>query len=145
MKRFKSRIESLRRMREQTEQLARLQAAVRQQEKQEADNRLADIADQISAVAAQGADELNHGRIEILQSIVNSTARLESERKIAATEQAMAEQLLIQAVKKVAAAKTELKIAETHIEKEQTEHRRRNLIEEENQRQENAAQRFAKA
>ena len=142
MKRFHSRIESLRRVREQAEKLARLQAAVCQMEKQKADQKVNEIDAQIAAVATH---RLYGGQVEIMQSILNSTARLEAEKKLAVAAQTEAQAVLEQAIKKVADAKTELKIADTHIDRERTEHRRQSRIEEENDRQENSAQRFSRS
>ena len=144
MKRFRSRIESLKRVREQAEQLARLQAAVCRQEKNTADDRVAGLSERLAAVAAEGPEELSRGRVEIMQAIMNSTARLEAERRVAVAEQTVADLRLQQAVQQVADAKTELKTAETHIEKEWTEHRRKSRIEEENQRHEDTARRFTR-
>jgi hypothetical protein len=142
MKRFHSRIEALKRVREQSEKLARLQAAVCQSEKQKADQRVAEVDAKIAVVAAHRQHE---AQIEIMQSIVNSTARLEAEKRIAVAAQSEARAILERAIQKVAAAKTELKIADTHIDRERAEHRRQSRIEEENDRQENSAQRFSRS
>lgn len=144
MKRFHSKIESLRRVREQEERLARLQAAIRRHEKSVADQKLSEIHEQIAAAETKGISELADGRIEYVQSVSSTIRRLETEQQFARSEQAEAQQNLTLAIQQVAKAKTRLEITETHIEKERAEHRRQSRVEEENNRQENTAQRIAR-
>lgn len=144
MKRFQSRIESLRRLRQQAEKLARLTAAVRQGEKAKADQNVQDVAAEMNQLQQLGVSFLTEGNTSLIQSVVGAVARTESELAIARSHQNIAEQQLLAAVQQVAHARSEVQIVEKHREREFADFRRQQLIEEENTRQENNGRRFVR-
>ena len=143
MKRFQSRIESLRRVRQQAEQLARLTAAVRQGEKAAATNKVDQLTLHISELQQLGATELARGNTAMIQAVSATTSRVQSNLTAAQAEEQEAEKRLVQAIQEVATAKSDVQIADKHREKEFAEHRRQTLVDEENIRQENNGRRFA--
>ncbi len=144
MKRFQSRIESLRRIRQQAEQLARLTAAVRQGEKAAATKKVDELRTQIFSMQQQGANELANGNASLIQAMSAATSRLQSDLVEARTRETEADKRLLAAIQEVASAKSEVQIADKHRDREFVEHRRKTLIHEENIRQENNGQRFAR-
>lgn len=143
MKRFQSRIESLRRVRQQAEQLARLTAAVRQGEKAAATQKADQLSLHIEDLLQQGTTELARGNTAVIQALSATTRRAQNKLAAAQVEVQQADERLVQAVQEVAAAKSEVQIADKHRAKEFAEHRRQTLVDEENVRQENNGRRFA--
>lgn len=143
MKRFQSRIQSLTRLRQQAEKLARLTAAVRQGEKARADEQVEQIRERITQLQRFGAVELRNGNTAAIQSVISAAAREGKQLEAAKNVQSIAEQNLAIAVQQVAFAKADVQVVEKHKDKEFAEYRRKVLVDEENNRQENNGRRFA--
>ncbi len=143
MKRFQSRIESLRRIRQQAEQLARLTAAVRQGEKAAATQKVDQLSLHIEELLQQGATELARGNTAMIQALSATTRRAQGNLAAAKVEVQQADERLVQAVQEVASAKSKVQIVDKHRAKEFAEHRRQILVDEENVRQENNGRRSA--
>ncbi|MEQ9408616.1 MAG: hypothetical protein RIK87_12850 [Fuerstiella sp.] len=144
MKRFHSRIESLSRIRQQAEKLARLTAAVRQGEKLKADRRVDQLEQQIAELQQLGTGHLANGDATMIQSVIHAVARTAADCRTAREQQATAGDRLLKAIQEVTAARSQLQVVEKHREKELAEHRREQLIRDENMRQENNGQRYAR-
>lgn len=139
MKRFQSRLDALKRIREQTEQLAKLEAAVRRQQAVADAQRVQEIQNNISRQQAEGAKLASAGMIEALQATAVTTARLQVSQREANQKKVESEKKLNEAVQLVAEAQQQLEIVETKIDRERTEHRRQVFAEQENDRQERSA------
>ena len=117
---------------------------MRQAEKQKVDEKVAAVNEEIAATEREGATALSYGQIGLVQSVMNTANRLKLERAAAVKEQIVACQNLIEATQAVAQAQSELQIVDKHIDREKRTHRRLQLNEEENTRQENTARRHSR-
>ncbi|GAB5440161.1 MAG: hypothetical protein Fues2KO_05100 [Fuerstiella sp.] len=143
MKRFQSRIEALQRLREQTEKLARMQAAVRQKEKADADRQLTESEQQLQNVLNLGMQVVDSGNTAMIQSMVNATARAEAAIRIAETLQLKTNENLAAAQQAVSRAKMQVQITDKYRERELKAFRHAVRIDEENTRDESNGRRFA--
>lgn len=145
MKRFQSRIESLRRLRQQAEKLARMQAAVQQQQKMAADQQLHDARQQLDQLLSLGRQVVDNGNTAMIQAMVGASARAEAVVRIAETLQRQAVRKLSAAQMAVGRAKKDVRIADSYRERELADFRRGVRIQEENERDESNGRRFAAA
>lgn len=141
MRKFQSRLQSLQRLREQQEQLARVQVAACQQQCQKADrlveetrSRLHATSDSMNVLFAQQPD----------LATVNGTRALyrrqQQQLLEARIQQHAAESAVEQALVRWHSARAELRGINSRIESQRAEHRRDALLQEEHRQQETAAQ-----
>ena len=145
MKRFKSRIESLRRVREQTELLAKMSTAVRQKEKSDADQLVGSMREALSRHHHESRTLYDSGLTGSTLEIM--LAREDQDRSnilAAMTQQKAAELRLQSAIAEHSRAQSELKIVNQLIDREKKVHRREQLLAEEHTQFEAAAQAFHK-
>lgn len=141
MRRFRSRLQSLQRLREQQEQMARVQVAACQQRCREADRLVEDTRSRLHATS----DSMN---ILFAQqpdlATVNGTRALyrrQQEQLLGARlQQHAAESDLEQALAQWHSARAELRGITSRIDSQRAEHRRDALLQEEHRQQESAAQ-----
>jgi len=142
MKRFQSRIDSLRRVRQQTEQLAKLEAAVRQSEQAKADRQVESLQQQLASLKEHSVQEMDSNTsASMLQSLANAALRAETELNHAQGIQQQAAVAVRQAVAVVAHAKTQLNIVDNFRERELGTYRKQQRSQEENTRQDTNSRR----
>jgi hypothetical protein len=142
MKRFQSRIDSLRKVRQQAEQLAKLEAAVRQSEQAKADRQVDTLHQQLSSLQDRSVQEMSGWTsASMLQSLANASLRAENELNHARGIQQQAAVAVSQAVAVVAHAKTQLNIVDNFRERELGAHRKEQRSQEENTRQDTNSRR----
>ncbi|MCP4169707.1 MAG: hypothetical protein GY758_02920 [Fuerstiella sp.] len=136
MKRFQSRIESLRKVRQQAEQLAKLEAAVCQGEQAKADRQVESLYQQLASIQGRSVQETGgNTSAAMLQSLANASLLAESELNHARDIQQQAAKAVIQAVAVVAHAKTQLNIVDDFRERELITYQKEQRSQEENTRQ----------
>ncbi|MEZ6062791.1 MAG: hypothetical protein R3C19_20805 [Planctomycetaceae bacterium] len=143
MKRFTSRMDSLRRVRQQTEQLAKMTAARCQADKAAADQHLQAITDQLQMLQADSVASV--GGV-VTGSLMNTLlVRIEQCRQqltAAKRQQTDAEQNLQRAVTDYRTARSQRQIVDQLIGRQQAEHRRQQFVGQEHIASELASQRF---
>ncbi len=142
MKRFQSRIESLRRVRQQAEQLAKLKAAVCQGEKTKADQQVESLHQQLTSLhnrSVQGM--IGSTSATMLQSLSSAALFAETELNQARGRQHEAAAAVRQAVAVVADAKTQLDIVDDFRDREFETYRKEQRNQEENTRQDTNSRR----
>ncbi len=136
MKRFQSRIESLQRVRQQAEQLAKLEAAVRQCERAKADQQVESLHQQQESLHRCSLQKMiGNTSATMLQSLSSAALVAETELNHAQRIQQQATVAVRHAVTVVAQAKTQLNIVDDFRDREFETHRKEQRIQEENTRQ----------
>ncbi|HIE96737.1 MAG TPA: hypothetical protein EYG03_20875 [Planctomycetes bacterium] len=142
MKRFQSRIESLRRVRQQAEQLAKLDAAVRQGEKAKADQQVESLHQQLASLHNRSVQAMiGNTSATMLQSLSSASLFAETELNHARGIQQQATVAVRQAVAVVANAKTQLNIVDDFRDREFEKYQKEQRNQEENTRQETNSRR----
>ena len=113
MKRFQSRIESLQRVRQQAEELAKLEAAVRQGEKTKADQQVESLHQQLASLHKRSVREMTgNTSATMLQSLSSASLFAETELHNAQGIQQKATVAVREAVAVVVRAKKQLNIVD---------------------------------
>lgn len=147
MKKFRSRLQSLQRLREQQEQIASAHVAACQKQKQQADQQVTYLQSDLDATSAAmntlfaqqaGAETVNGSRA-LFQS--------QQQQLVAAEQQLLIASLAVeQAIAAWNATRAELKAVSNRIDSQRAAHRREGFLHEEHRQQETAAQsRFQRA
>lgn len=141
MKKFQSRLQSLQRLREQQEQLARTHVATCQQQKQLAEQQVSDLQSGLDATSA--AMKSLFGQQAGAETVNGTRALFQSQQQqltAARQQQQMASVAVEQAIAAWHATRAELKAVSNRIESQRAAHRREGFLHEEHRQQETAAQ-----
>jgi flagellar biosynthesis chaperone FliJ len=143
MKRFKSKMDSLRRVREQTELLAKMTTAVRQQEVVQAEHAVEEQKRKLEQHFAHGRNSLEEGlQGSMLEAMLTHQQQALNSVQTARQDQVAATRSLQNAVDQHAQARADLKIVDKLIDRESQEHRRQQMLAEEHTQSETASQAF---
>ena len=143
MKRFQSRLDSLYRLREQEEQLARTRFATFRQQEREIEEQLAQIEKQLKEKSAEANGLITkQPGAEILKGTLALLRRHQHQLQQTQVRHEQASQAAKEALVDWHAARAELKAISNRIDNQRAEHRRSQFLEEEHTQQETAAQAF---
>lgn len=143
MKKFQSRFEQLRRIRVQAEKLARVEAARRNSERDQALAQQAACEQSLQNVLKSASEHLKKPTTGILIAAMSSEVAVH-EQNVADAEAAVqvATERVREAMEAYTTARRELKTVEEMIHREQMEHRQHELLLEEQKQQEQASQQW---
>ena len=145
MKRFHSRVESLHRVREQTEKLARLSAAVSQAQKHEADQQVQQTEREIQELSQMAAQNFGVGcSSTLMQSVMAAMAHSQQQLGENRQQQEQAELELTAAIERVVGAQKDVQVVDWFQEREFRQHRQRQMVDEEHVRTESSSRRHAR-
>ncbi|MCA9049085.1 MAG: hypothetical protein KDA89_10185 [Planctomycetaceae bacterium] len=142
MKRFRSRVDALQRVRAQSEKLARLTAAVCQAQKLEADQRVAGMQQELEVLSRQALSGFAVDNSPVfVQTVMAAVAAGRSRLRDAGEQQTEASRRLTAAVDAVAESRRDTQVVEQFQENERQRHRQQQLTEEEHIRTEASSRR----
>ncbi len=143
MKRFRSRLDSLYRLREQEEQLARTRFATCRQQQLQLEQQMAEIEHQLS-VASSEANALisNQPGAETLNGTLTLFRRHQHQLQQTRAQYEQVSLTAKESLVKWHAVRAELKAISNRINNQRADHRRSQFLDEEHTQQETAAQAF---
>ncbi len=143
MKRFTSRMDALRRVRQQAEQLAKTTAAQHQARKAAADREVTRMQQHVLNVQSHVGIVLGSGISgSLLQTLLARAAHSRQQLATAESAQVDADRSLQQAIMEYGSARSERQIIDKFVIHQQAEHRRQQQIAQDHTASELASQRF---
>jgi flagellar export protein FliJ len=143
MKKFRSRLDSLYRLREQEEQLARTRFATCRQQQLHLENQITNIEHQLTVASAEAnALMTKQPEAEILNGTLTLFRQHQHQLQHTQTQYEQASQTAKEALVAWHAVRAELKAISNRIDRQRADHRRSQFLQEEHTQQETAARSF---